>query len=184
LPNAAQPNWQLLGNEVQKSIFESGICLAGLAAFPSLIADINKGFGLVQSGDSAGETTFRNTLNSSEQPYYDALVGFLKRGQTHFAQGQYVLKRSLTISNFFNGTLPGDGNVEALLGMGTVLNLGMPQVIATKLNSIPIPAAHSGYAWSWRQLPSQMVTTAQNRVEVSTEWWFEEWSTLLYGDPI
>jgi hypothetical protein len=64
--------------------------------------------------------------------------------------------------------------------MGEILGFDTPAPIHTKLASIPIPAAHEGYEWSWRQLPSQMITTAHNRVEVSTEWWWEQWSTDLY----
>lgn len=186
MPDAPQINWQLLGNEIQKGIFESALALngiaAGAAATPAwnVVADVKQGFAFIENGDSASEADLFASLPAEEQSFYSSLIGFLMRGQTHFAQGQYVLKRSYSVSNFYEQALPGEGNVEKLILMGDIIGLGMPPVMVNKLNSIPIPASHSGYLWSWRQLPSTMTTQAQNRVEVSTEWWFEEWSTTLY----
>jgi hypothetical protein len=183
LPDEALVNWQLLGNELQFDIKESGLALSAHDSFPSFISDVNKGYELIERGDQAGELAFANTLPAGERGPYDVIVRLLSHKQTNFVQGQFVLKRSYSISNYFNGNLGGQGNVECLLSMGQILGFEMPAPIRTQLASIPIPAAHVGFAWAWRQLPSQMITTANNRIEVSTEWWWGKWSTDLYSAP-
>lgn len=186
LSDIAQTNYELLGNEIQKSIYESGIALAGLAAWPNLIRDVKLGWNAIESGEPETEQALYDSMAADEKTYYDTLIGFLMRGQTHFAQGQYVLKRSISVSNFYTGSAGGEGNVERLVSTGTLLGWcsDMPPFIAAKINTIPGGSAHTNYAWSWRQLPSRIVTGAQNRCELSTEWWFEEWSTLLYGSVL
>lgn len=181
MPDNAQPSWQLLGNEIQKSVYESGIALTGLMTYPSLTADVKNYMAAIEQGEFTAADDFRDTLPAGELTYFDPLIGFLTRGQTHFAQGQYVLKRTISISNFYTGTIPGEDNVEGLLSTAEILSLPLPGPIATKIASIPIPGSHTNYLWSWRQLPSHMVQAANNRVEVSTEWWLEEWSTELYA---
>lgn len=181
LPDLAQVNWQLLANEAQVSIFESGVALFTEAAFPGTISAIRSSFQAMQSGDPDGADAIRDTVDAGALGDYDALLGLLLRGTTHYASGQYALKRSYTVSNFYSGAVPGQGLDEFILSTAEILSLGPPSTIGGIIASISAPASPDNYLWGWRQLPSTAVTTAQNRVEISTEWWADRWSTLLYG---
>lgn len=180
-PDLAQTNWQLLANEIQVSIFESGIALFAEASFPGTLAAVRSAFAAAESGDSATADDIRDTVDSGALAAFDKLIGFLLRGTTHYAAGQYALKRTISVSNFYTGTLPGEGFDETIIDTASILTLGMPSPIASKISSIVIPASPAGYFWGWRQLPSTVVTGAYNRSEVSTEWWLDRWSTDLYA---
>src|ERR1039458_3863420 len=177
----AQPSWQLLGNEIQKHVYETGIALSGLGAYPDLLADVDEAYKayLAKDSDTVQSISIEIPTGAAGQAF-EWLMGRLIRGQTNYALGQYVLRRTLSLSNFYTGEIPGEGLAEHLISMGGILDYDMPPVMSQKISSIPILEAHTGYAWTWRQLPSQMVTGAQNRVEVSTEWWWDEWDTVLY----
>jgi len=192
--DVGQTNWEVLGNEIQKSISESGIALSGEAAFPGTLVLLR---GIVSSIDS-GELDFSSaadirgaaedqlgiSIPDGQWTYLGTLIGFILRGQTHFAQGQYVAKLTTSVSNFFNGS-SFIGTSEALWSTGALLGIGgMPNAISAIINNVTPGTSHTGYTWSWRQLPPRAVTGAYNRVEISVEWWFEEWSTDLYPNTV
>lgn len=177
LPDNSQANWQLLANEIQKSIYEHPIALAVEDAFPGTLDIVRRDFDLLSQGEPVGSPA----PNAGAVDNYNTLISLLRRGTTHFALGQYVLKRTYSVSNYYVGDLPGEGYVECLITTAELLSgLPIPPVISRSISSIPTPYSHAGYLWSWRQLPTTIVTNAQNRADVSTEWWFEEWSTDLY----
>ena len=188
LPDIAPANWQLLCNETQKSIFTCKYALDGLATYPNLFDDVNWAVSLLRLGDDsskAEEATFEEALPDGEVPIFTYLVNKLLAGETSYAKGQYVLRRTYSISNFYDGPpLPGEAYAECLLSNDAVVMFDMPTPIQVKLLSIPVVTPHTGYLWGWRQLPSTMTTSAQNRVEVSTEWWLDEWDANLYPHVI
>ncbi len=178
--DAPQINWELVGNEIQKSIFEHPVTLNALVTYPNLVKHVRTGYAMLEQGDFDFEFDFRaEQLDVGEEETYQTLIDLMQRGQTHYSTGQYVLRRSYTVSNFYNGEIP-SGGYQGVVDTGSIINSTMPPVMVTMLQSIPVPANHDHYRWGWRALPSRMVTTAQNRVEISTEWWFEEWSNILY----
>lgn len=180
-----QPNWQVIGNETQKTVLASGIAAAGLLSFPKLIQHVKLGVAALEQGNEAFEEDLRNSLADGEVRYYDYLQLKLLKGETHFAVGQYALRRTISFSNFYTGDgMPDESGAEGIYAMSDILGLGMPAVQQAQLASIFIPSSPAGYAWSWRRLPSQSTTGAQNRVEVSTEWWWDAWDTKLYGGPL
>lgn len=177
LPDNSQASWQLLANEIQKSLYEHPMALAVEQAFPGTLDKVRRDFDLLSQGEAVGSPA----PDPGAVATYNTLIALLRRGTTHFALGQYVLRRTLSVSNFYTGTVPGEDLVETILSPATVLALdGLSPVISAKIASIPVPAAHTGYAWGWRQLPSTIINTANNRSDVNTEWWFEEWSTDVY----
>jgi hypothetical protein len=186
-PDNPQAHWEVMGNEIQKSIYESALAMTGVELFPSLLKDVRDGWQAIQSGDSVTEQDLRSSLDTGELFYYDILIGFLMRGQTHFATGQYVAKLTTSVSNFYGGDFF-IGSSERIWSTSSLLTLGdpfTPSFVASQIISSVIPGdSHTGYAWGWRQLPPRAATGAQNRYEVSVEWWFEEWSTELYGSLI
>lgn len=180
MPDNAAINWQLLGNEGQESIFKNPFVMQAMETYPDLADDIKLWRTAWDQGDIDGANNIVATVTTSrptELSSLNAIIQMLKNGETHFNLGQYVLKRTFSISNFFQGTIPGDENTEKVLNSVD----GVPAVLATKIASIPEPAHSDPYVWGWRQLPSQMVTAATNRIEVSTEWWLALWNKNLYA---
>jgi hypothetical protein len=53
--------------------------------------------------------------------------------------------------------------------------------LQNKINSIAAPPVVDDLLWGWRKLPSTETTAANNRVDISTEYWLAAWSKLLYA---
>jgi hypothetical protein len=174
MPDQPQTNWQLLCNEVQESIY--------LSPFVSSLSDdavnlIKQWQAAWDAGDTDGAKSIADSASTAipaETDQFNIVINLLKRGLTHYSIGQYVAKRTITISLFYNGSLPGED------GVNTIGGVDAPGIIGTKIASIPTPSTAPGFTWGWRQLPSTMTTTAHNRVEVATEWWLGFWPTALY----
>ena len=56
----------------------------------------------------------------------------------------------------------------------------MPARLVYKIQNLPSPVTVSGYLWGWRKLPSTETSAAGNRVEITTEYILDQWSTVLY----
>ena len=57
----------------------------------------------------------------------------------------------------------------------------LPGRMAYKISNLAAPIVISGYLWGWRKLPSTETTAAGNRIDITTEYWLEQWSTFIYG---
>ena len=179
LPDAPQENWQLLANEIQKSIFESPLALDGEIAFPGVLRLVKQAFQLLENGDLEAETDLEADLPDAEyDTYFNPLLTLMLRGSTHFAVGQPVLRHTFSVSNSYDGFLPDIGVSEVIMNLGQI-GVGN-ELINNLAGQIAPGTTHTGYAWGWRRLPSNAVTAANNRVEISREWWWGEWSTNLY----
>jgi hypothetical protein len=52
--------------------------------------------------------------------------------------------------------------------------------MVNKLQGLAAPPAQPDYLWGWRKLPSTETTTAASRIEITTEYWLEQWSLYYY----
>jgi hypothetical protein len=181
VPDDLQTNWQLMGNEIQKSIFFSPMAIEVEVEFPGTLDKVRRDFDRLSQGQKAGTPA----PAAGAMDTYNELLGLLRLGQSTFATAQYVLRRTVTVSKTFrNGAsqlLPLEGEVGNVIPHVTILtDFGLPYALAQLAAGIPIAGAHAGFNVGWRQLPSTATTGAQNRVEVSTEWWLDEWRATLY----
>jgi hypothetical protein len=55
----------------------------------------------------------------------------------------------------------------------------MPGRMVYKLQNLVAPTAKTDYIWGWRKLPSTETTTSGNRVEITTEYWLEQWDIAI-----
>lgn len=188
-PAAGQPEtttdtWQILANEIQKDVKEHPTFLAMEESYPGTIGYVVRDVDLYNSGQSPGSPApdAGATADASK------LFHLLKRGATHYALSQYVLKHTTNVSNRY-GVNISDVNIEKLytttqllaeVTSGALWTFPMPPRLVYKLQAIPSATARTNYLWSWRKLASTETTTANNRVEISTEYWLEQWSTILY----
>lgn len=174
-PEVTTDTWQILANEIQKDLFEHPTAAAlGTDVLTAIAAAIDDKKTLAQAGFTGNSRT----------------VFELKRnGTTHYALGQYVLRHTTNVSAGYSVNVA-DFNVERiyttaqLLAEATNTNswvYPLPGRLVHKIENLPAPTARSGYLWGWRKLPSTETTSSGNRIEITTEYWLEQWSTFIYG---
>jgi hypothetical protein len=174
---AACDTWQLLGNEIQKDIRELPASLALITDTPDTWAQIKKDLIKAEAGGTI------STLTSASNWLFKLLI----KGTTHFAVGQHVLRHTANIPDDWATPIFDNGvnciyTTAGLLGEisnGWVRNC--PIRIRSKISALTAPTNVAGYLWGWRKLPSTETTAGDNRIDVSQEYWLEQWSTDIYS---
>jgi hypothetical protein len=190
-PDVVVDTWQVLANEIQKDVRESQLGLAienydaAHAGAGTTIGYVKRDVDLFNQGKGPGSPAPDAGIITQAAQLFRLLI----KGTTHFATGQYVLKHTTSVSNQFGGNIS-DFNIECIYSTAQLIteisnpNLWIfpcPGRLQTKILNIVAPPAHSEYLWGWRKLPSTETTAAGYRIEISTEYWLEQWSTVLYN---
>lgn len=177
-------NWQILGNEIQRDVKMEPGFVAMENAYPGTIGYVVRDVDLYNQGLPPGTPA----PDPGTLPASAALFQLLIHGHTHKAYSQYVLRHSTNVSNAYAANIA-DVNIEFIYTPGqliveasnaTLWNFPLPGRLQFKIQNIAAPTAVPNYLWGWRKLASTETTTANNRIEISTEYWLEQWSTLLY----
>jgi hypothetical protein len=185
--------WEIVGNEESRD---------GLG-HPTLINSLVGGFVV----DDVIEAMRRN-LNANVKPsdvfsssgdlfgagpvvqlFYSLQV----RGSTEYRHGQYVLRHKTNVPNRWNINIADIGidtiyTTAQLLSETTDASLWifpLPGRLQYKLGRIASDAIASNpgaanYQWGWLKSASTETTAANNRVDISTEYTFELWTTGYY----
>lgn len=178
-------NWQILANEIQKDVREHPFALAMEESAAGMIGKVENDVTLYNQGKGSGDPDW---IDISGNASAVLLFNMLVRGTTHYALGQYVLRHTTSVSQGYAANIS-DLNVEktytttqllAEVTNGALWIYPLPPRLVYKLQNIAAPAARTNYLWGWRKLPSTEVTAAGNRIEISTEYWLEQWHTTLY----
>jgi hypothetical protein len=179
IPDLSTDSWEILGNEIQKSLTEHPDVLAMEDAYPGTIGYIKRDLDLYEQGLPNGDPA----PDPGAFPMASSLYFALKRGATHFALGQYVLRHTTNVSNQYSQNVA-DFNIERIYTTSQLIaevtngnwTFPMPGRLVYKLQNLAAPTAAGGYLWGWRKLPSTETTTAGNRVQITTEYWLEQWN--------
>jgi hypothetical protein len=184
IPEITVDTWQILCNELQKDILECSAALTVEAAYPGTLGYIRRDIDLYNQG--------KNPANprpaAGAQPTYNALLDLMKRGTTHFGVSQYVLKHTTTVSNYYSKNVA-DTNIGKVYTTAQLLTettsaaawaYPLPARLKYKIQNLEAPPVQTNYLWGWRKLGSTESTAAHSRIEISTEYWLEQWSTILY----
>lgn len=179
--------WEMPANEIQKSVWEHpkllGVSSRALNAAKRAVAD-----DLTYAELAAAEATLWATLSADDKTAIQAAYGLAERDSSHYALGQYVLRHVTSVAAGYSANVS-DSNVERLMTTEQLIAevtdpvlwaAPLPARLQYKIEHLAAPAAKTGYLWSWRKLPSQESTAAGGRIEISTEYWLEQWSTWLY----
>ena len=182
--NIDADTWQVLSNEVHKSIFD-------LNLYRYLPAEGSPG-----SLAHVKEMVLRHENNEPIDPLTGtsySLYQKLIHGVTEYPVGQYALKHTTNVSANSTGNRS-DVNVEriystkALIDEITDYTLWVrpcPSRLVTKISGLAVQITnHDDYIWGWRKLPSTETTSANNRIDISTEYWLGSWSGDIYGSLI
>jgi len=185
-PEVSTDTWQILANEVSKDIRE----LPVVASLPeNLYTNISNQATEWKAGDSIFDTFQPPTgLSGDDLAAANIIFDLLIKGQDQFAFSQYVLKHTTSVSNAAVANVS-DFGVGAIYTTSQLLNevedssswtYPLPGRLSAKIGSISSPATKLNYLWGWRKLPSTETTTANFRIEISTEYWLDQWSTFIY----
>lgn len=179
--------WEMPGNELEKSIWEHnkllGTSSRALNAAKRYVEQ-NKTYAEL----AADEATLWATLSAYDKAAIQATYALAERQQDHFPVGQYVLRHVTNVGAAYQANVS-DNNVEKLYTtaqlLGEVTNpvlwvYPLPPRLKWKIEHLAAPTYQIGFLWSWRKLPSTESTAANGRIEISTEYWLEQWSTWLY----
>jgi hypothetical protein len=184
VPEITTDTWQIMANEIQKDIKTLPRFLEMEESYPGTIGYIVRDVELYNQGQSPG--TPAPVAGAAAEAAN--LFWLLVRGVTHFATSQYVLRHTTNVWNGYAANVS-DLNIERIYTTTQLLAecqnasswiFPLPGRLAYKLQQIPAPAARSNYLWGWRKLPSTETTAAGNRIEITTEYWLEQWSTVVY----
>lgn len=178
IPDVTTDTWQILGNEIQKSVTEHPDIQVMETSFPGTIGYIKRDVELVEQGLPVGDPA----PDPGAAPLSGYLFYSLKIGQTHYALGQYVLRHTTNVSNQYD-TNVSDFNIERIYTTSQLIGevttgwtFPLPGRMVNKIQNLAAPTAVSGHLWGWRKLPSTEITTAGNRIEITTEYWLEQWN--------
>lgn len=180
--------WEMPANEIQKTIWEHN----KLLEIPTEAVNLAKKY--VDDGKSwddlvEEEVDLLATLTETQMLDLAEAFDLASRQQDHFPLGQYVLRHVTNVAAGYNSNVS-DSNVERLYTTEQLLaevtdpvwwTVPLPPRLVYKIEHLAAPTARTGFLWSWRKLPSAESTAANGRIEISTEYWLEQWSTWLYG---
>ncbi len=119
------------------------------------------------------------------------LLERMQRGETHFARSGCVLRHTTNCPAEAQGWNVADTWVDCIYSFDELLAecsdaslwvKPIPTRLAVKLNTLSAdlgPAA-TNYQWGWLKRASTESTAADNRVDISTEYWLDEWSLDVY----
>jgi len=185
----AQPldRWEMPGNEIQKTIWEHnkliGVDPEAVALAQKWLAD-----GKTYSQCAVDNDAVWAGLSSTEDDDLAAAFELAQRQSTHFPIGQYVLRHLSNVGAGWAANIT-DLNVEKIYTAQQLLAevcdpvlwlYPLPPRLQLKIQTLRAPTARTGYLWGWRKLPSTEATAAGGRIELSTEYWLEQWSTWIY----
>jgi len=182
-PDVSCDEWQILANEIQIDLRQHPDVLAMEEKYPGTIGRVARDVQLYEQGLPPGNPP----PDPGSIPTSDMLFYLLVTGSTHYDRSQYVLQHQVNVSNVYNGNIA-DVNVEMIYTMNQLIaevtnaalwTFPLPPRLVRKLQAIPVPTPKNNFLWGWRKLASKEITTASNRISISTEYWLEQWGCPL-----
>ncbi len=183
----AVDTWQLVSNELQNDIkqhekFRALSTIEKAAVFNAL-QDI-------QAGDA---TVTIEAFTSAFGAIPGAFLRLLVNGTTHYAVNQYVLRHTTNVSNVYEGLDTDDdsGKIYTTAQLKIEITSPLwtfpcPSRLTRKIDGITTGLTpHADFLWGWLKKGCTETTSANNRVDISNEYWLAEWScpTLYPAKP-
>lgn len=173
--------WQIAQNELQISSLLN----------PRNITNVSETDLIIIGKFHAGSIEYDTALSSitASNPYATRLLKRIQQGSTHYSTGQYVLRHTTNVGNrtTFNVS---DANVDCIYTVSQLIsecaNSGLwvfpiPPRLITKINLLPFPPVRTGYQNGWLKRGSTETTGANNRIDITTEYWMGQISTDEYA---
>jgi len=177
-------DWQVLANEIERDVKTHPTFLAMEEAYAGTIGYVVRDVDLYNQGEAAGSPAPDAGAAADAAKLFHLLV----RGTTHYADTQYVIRHTTNVARDYSQNIS-DLNVNRIYTTAQLIAecanasswlYPMPARLVYKITQLPAPASRLKYLWGWRKLASTETTTANGRIEITTEYWLEQWSTVLY----
>lgn len=185
-------SWELLPGAVEKDFLESDIALCenilSDEAHPDKQA-IRDGIENRQKKPPAFKGTGINL--AAAQAAYDLMLGGVRATKV-FAP---TLKHTYVVSNVYAVRFA-NTNVKRIISTATLLTIeSVPGSFLLSLNTPPYTDVstrpgknfapyNTGLVYGWYKSPPTLQTTANNRLQISQEWEFGLWPTMVYGTAL
>ncbi len=188
--------WTVAQNENSKSALENPLIIAGMAAEGGTAEQqLNRRIDIakVQTGEMEYDTLSKE-FEDRDLTFSLRLLQQIKLGSTDYAMSGYVLRHCTNVGNRFASNVS-DINTDAIYTTSLMLSettnsfswiYPLPGRLQYKLQAISNDfisryGTHEGYLWGWLKRGSTEGTAANNRINIVTEYWFDEWSTDRYS---
>lgn len=186
--------WQIVGNDLSMDALSHPALFNGIAAaYPS--APLSSIYGVINQmraylydkvpeATAFGDSGLLNGAPDICKRFYRLVIV----GQDEYRRAQYVLRHTTNAPNRYSVNVA-DFGVEQIYSTAELLTecqdgalwyYPMPGRLAYKISAIPVPTAQTNYLWGWLKSPSTEITAANNRIEITTEFTLEQWSTDFY----
>lgn len=188
-------SWQILGNEESRDGFSKPEFISALGksgdATPAddALSQLRKFL-----ADEASVTDVNNYLTDHDWDTAAALLisrfySLQQRGSPDYRQGDYVLRHTTNVSNRWQVNIA-DFGVDQIYTPAQLLSevsdsglwiFPLPDRLQFKVSSIPVQGPQNNYLWGWLKSASTETNTANNRVDITTEYTCELWSVAPNG---
>lgn len=187
--------WQIVGNDENRDGLSHPVLASTLAA-ASLDADkiINQMRAHLKNDDDPTALFAAGGDFYGAPPIVKAFYSLQLRGSEEYRHSQYVLRHTTNAPNRYTANIS-DVGVEMVYSTSKLLtecqNSGLwifplPARLAYKIGQIVLPppfgvlppnASAAGYTFGWLKSPSTETTAANNRIDITTEYTLELWSS-------
>ena len=179
-PEVPTNDWELDANIDQKDLFQHYNVVSSLTTME--IAEIKRVLGLTGSE----QATAYNDLNAAQANIFDRY----HRGETHYFQAPWVLRKIMTVSNTYqiaialdgifkvwtaNDIINAEGSMYPWLAT-TIRNIDLSVIdgSAPVVDLTPAPI-NAQYQFGWLKMKPRVTGRWGPKVELTQEWWSETW---------
>ena len=116
------------------------------------------------------------------------LLQRMQLGATNYFQARPVVRHTTNASNRYNWNIS-NVDVESIYTPSAFFSeaqssglwlFPMPNALSAALAAVPEPAVRSNYLWGYLKRPATVSTAANNRVDITTLYILDQWSTDEY----
>lgn len=120
--------------------------------------------------------------------YADFLYELIAGGQSEYRIANYVLRHTTNVSNQWQSNVA-DFGVNQIYTPAQLLSeissaalwiLPCPARLQYKISNIPSLPFVENFQWGWLKSPSTETSAANNRVDITTDYALDLWSTIVY----
>lgn len=135
--------------------------------------------------DEDNVTSWTDQETATAQSFYNLMT----RGVTHYPLHNWVLRHTTNVNADYSrnvadegvGTIYTTSQLLSEIGNSSYWVYPCPARLRTKIGGITEGGAVTGMRWGWLKKPSNESSTANNRIDISTEYVFAQWAILIYG---
>lgn len=179
--------WEIVGNEEHVDGLSHPIITAIMP--DALIAQLRSDLDDNTSPSDLNAALIQGGISAENAAIVTQFYSLQQRGSTEYRRGQYVLRHTTNAPNRWQMNIS-DVGVDQIYSMAQLLieaqstalwAFPLPARLVYKLNLLPPPQFQTNYLWGWLKSASTETTSANNRINITTEYTLEQWSVQPAG---